>query len=250
MASTSQAHHPSYPDSCDHDEHDSRHCDKSPCGRYAPGNVFCNAPCPPGALCNTEKCDKRTEFYVQRWRCTWRKLDLKCCGPRGHKECAWTKAWSCSFDSVSRCEVLKRLCCRPPPRCPADCDECDCFVPEDAFFAKVWEIEYEPCPDHEVSPYEHGYSNEAHPVDCEGNPAGCACCGLNEILCPRWVKITCKSDIPASDPFAVPLPYYERPCKPPGCRRPPALCAGAGCRVGPSANRSPDFWLAPSLPFA
>lgn len=241
MASTIQASHNSPdPDSYDYDEHASKH------GGYLHGNVYCSAPYPPGALCNAESCEKCTEFYVQRWRCTWKKLNLD---PLG-QECAWTKVWSCSFDSVARAEVLKQLCCKSSQRCTADCDECACLVPEDVYFAKVWEIEYEQCSDHVLSSGEEGFLDDAHPVDSEGDPAGCACCGLKEVLCSRWVKITCKSDIPPAKPFEVQLPCYDWPCKPSGCRKQPALCAGVGCRVGSAAHRSPDFWLAPVLPFA
>ena len=249
MASTSQTPNDQVSQPEEFDEPTPGHPLRRHCCRYDPGNACCNAPCPPGALCNTEACSRRTEFYVQRWRCVWTRTPLDC-GSKCKPETAWTKAWTCSFDLISRAAVLKSMCCREPARCPVDCNECHCFVPQDAFFAKVWEIEYEQCPDHQLVEGDPGFLDECHPVDSEGNPAGDACCGLFEVLCPRWVKITCRSDIPPSDPFAVPLPYYERPSKPEGCRKPPALCAGVGCRVGTQANRSPDFWLAPVLPFS
>lgn len=227
---------------------------------YDPNNVCCNAPCPPGAMCNTECCDKQTEYYVQRWTCQWRQTPLRCDDDhssdnhhRRHPECAWTKAWTCRWERIERCDVLRALCCRPPRRCPdvqgggAYRGECECLVPEDAFFAKVYEIEYEECPPWNP---EVAASGDCIQEEHDHTPVNCACCGVYEVCCPRWVKITCKNDVPPEYPFAVPLPYYERPVSSSGCRRPRGPCAGAACRVGPSANRSPDFWLRPALPFA
>lgn len=226
---------------------------------YEPNNVCCNAPCPPGSFCNTDCCNKKTQFYVQRWRCVWKQCELACGGDSQHgppkckksTKCAWTKAWTCCFERVPRGKVLEAMCRRQPPRCPDPDGDCDCFVPEDAYFAQVWEIEYEPCvPDEAlVMPGEPGY-DPCLPQDAHGNPGGCACCGLYQVCVPRWVKINCKNEIPPEDPFAVPLPYYERPCAPRKCRRPPALCGGVSCGVAGNANRSPDFWLRPALPYA
>jgi len=221
---------------------------------FDPNNACCNAPCPPGSFCNTLCCKKKTKYYVQKWTCVWTKTPLDC-GKKVKVDCAWTKAWRCNFYEIQRCDVLKAFCCRKPPRCPTPgpcySGECDCFVPEDAYFAKVYEIEYEPCiPDDELlKPGDEGY-DECRPQNADGEPGGCACCGLFEVCVPRWVKIHCKSQIPPELPYEVPLPYYERPERPRRCGRGPPACAGSTCPVGPNANRSPDFWLSPALPYA
>ena len=239
---------------------------------FDPANGCCQAPCPPGALGNTKCCKKKTEYWVQRWTCFWHtERDLPCgkgCGrpcedqARGCRDeqpvrpgcdnrvpCAFTKKWRCNFYQVPRCEVLKRFACRPPARCPTpgDCyhGESECFVPEDTYFARVWEIDYECC-SNQVIPNEDCCIQQ----DSCLNPAGCACCGLYEVCHPRWVKITCKANLPPEFPYEQPLPYYERPAAREACGRAPALCAGSRCAVGPNANRSPDFWLSPVLPYA
>ncbi len=235
-----------------------RHCDHRCHGKegedcpYDPNNVCCNAPCPPGAFCNTPCCSKKTEFWVQRWTCLWAQHPLDCgrgTAPHGYdQQCAWTKAWRCRWECVSRAEVLKFYCCRKQPRCPEPNGDCDCFVPQDTYFAKVWEIEYEEC-DNKRRPLDRRMQPCIH-QDRHGDPAGCACCGLHEVCVPRWVKILCREDIPPEDPYAVPLPYYERPHPRPCGRGPPRACAGATCPVGPNANRSPDFWLTPAMVFS
>ena len=232
---------------------------------FRPDNACCNAPCPPGAFCNTECCTRKTEYYVQKWTCFWQKTEVACgdvccdvpCDdpcrkPTRVNKCAFTKAWRCSWLRIPRSEVLKAFCCRKPPRCPqpADCytGECDCFVPEDTYFAKVWEIDYvdccEPAQDQPLG------QDPCKPVDDCGDPAGCACCGVREVCNPRYVRIHCRSQIPPENPFEVPLPYYEREPRSGSCKLPPRACAGSTCPVGSNANRSPDFWLYPALPFA
>ena len=219
---------------------------------FDPSNACCNAPCPPGAFCSTKCCDRRTTFYVQKWTCVWTQTPLSCKDPQVvSNQCAWTKAWRCNFMPIERCDVLKAMCCRKPPRCPlpGDCysGECDCFVPEDTYFARVYEIEYVECSDPDPDNSGPCHQRDDTPSELGGpNPAGCACCGLTETCQPRWVRIHSKSQIPPEFPYEVPLPYYERPAE----RRPygkrPGACAGALCRVGPNANRSPDFWLNPA----
>lgn len=234
---------------------------------FDPDNACCNAPCPPGSLANTPCCTKKTKYYVQKWTCVWTKTPLNCgkaTGGGGGKqlttECAWTKAWRCNFFEIQRCDVLKAFCnnSRKPARCPTPgpcyTGESECWVPSDTYFAKVFEIEYEPCiPNDELlKPGDTGY-DECRPRNDEGEPGGCACCGLFEVCVPRWVKIHGKSQIPPELPYEVPLPYYERPERQQGGRARrggSAACAGSACSVGSNANRSPDFWLSPALPYA
>ena len=226
---------------------------------YDPNNVCCNSPCPPGAFCNTQCCDKKTEFWVQKWTCVWTQTPLQCgdgVAPAcSDAACAWTKAWRCRFLQVERCEVLKAFRCRQPARCPDSKNysgDSDCFVPSDTYFAKVWEIEYDECPERcsLLSPGAPGY-DPCKPQDIYGNPGGCACCGLYEVCAHRWVKIACKEQIPPAHPYEVPLPYYERPAAQRRCgARAPSACAGPTCSVGPNGSKSPDSWLSPSLPFA
>ena len=239
---------------------------------FDPDNACCNAPNPPGSFGSTLCCKKKTKYYVQKWTCVWTKTPLDCGSAkkdcRGHGkgnsksppkpikvDCAWTKAWRCNFFEIQRCDVLKALCCRRPARCPTPgpcyTGECDCFIPADTYFAKVFEIEYEPCiPDEDLLlPSDNGY-DACRPQNEHGEPGGCACCGLFEVCVPRWVKIHCKSQIPPELPYEVPLPYYERPERARRCGRGPPACAGSTCPVGPNANKSPDFWRSPVLPYA
>lgn len=234
---------------------------------FDPANACCQAPCPGGAFCNTKCCDRRTEFYVQKWTCVWQATKLKCYNPdETSTDCAWTKVWRCNWNRIERCDVLKGVCRRKPPRCPLpdDCysGESECFVPEDAYFAKVFEIEYVECTKKEVY---HDEDRPCHTYDAPGpysehamtndagggpNPAGCACCGLAETCAPRWVRIHCKEQIPPELPYEVPLPYYERPAARSACKGQAGACAGSLCRVGSSANKSPNFWLSPARIYA
>lgn len=229
---------------------------------FDPANACCNAPCPPGAFCNTKVRKEKTQFFVQKWTCVWTQTPLACQDPRlVSNQCAWTKAWRCNFLPIERCDVLKAFCCRKPPRCPQPEDdryssECDCFVPEDAYFAKVFEIEYVECSekllvsDAKVPPC-HLCDDTASEFGGP-NPAGCACCGLAETAMPRWVRIHCKAQIPPEFTYEVPLPYYERPAErsPSRCMKRPGACSGSLCKVDRNANKSPDFWRSPSLPYA
>jgi len=220
---------------------------------FDPSNACCNAPNPPGSFGNTQCCQKKTKYYVQKWTCVWTKTPLSC--GSSQTDCAWTKAWRCKFEEVLRCDVLKAFCGGRPATCPTPgpcySGECDCFVPAPVYFARVYEIEYEACaPDDELlQPGDPGY-DACRPQNKNGEPGGCACCGLFEVCVPRWVRIHCKAQIPPEYPYEVPLPYYERPV---GAKRSGGganACAGALCPVGPNANRSPDFWLSPAMPYA
>ena len=262
-------------------------------GIYNPANFCCNSPCPPGAFCNTECCNKQTEFWVQKWTCAWQLNKGGCGGPAGMNEnsfCGYTKVWKCGFYPTDRCSVLKG-CKRPKARCPCpemvlDCNgdpvhagECECFVPEDVYFAKVYTIEYHPCITEDPMTHPAGFIDIAHATDscvkeavlkdpdnfgCHDGeqdtpairvPAGreteaveCApCCGLYQICKPRWIRIFCKADIPPDFPYAEEPAYYERTA---ACCKPAPPCAGAACRVGPNASKSPNFWLEQSRIFA
>ena len=223
---------------------------------FNPANACCQAPCPGGAFCNTKCCTEKTQYWVQKWTCVWKKTVLECESPsQVSTECAWTKVWRCNFHQIERCDVLKALCCRKPARCPLpdDCyhGECDCFVPEDVYFAKVFEIEYVECvkpgfpdPKKPCHVYDVADPDHADPMLGGANPAGCACCGLTETCMPRWVRIHCKDQIPPEYPFEVPLPYYERPVERSCCKQPAGQCAGPSCRV--KTAKSPNFWLSPA----
>lgn len=214
---------------------------------FDPNNACCNAPCPPGAFCNACDCDRPTEFYVQRWTCVWQQTPLRCCeGGKGKgigridEPCAWTKAWRCNFHQICREDVLKFFRCAPPPRCPVPCGgESECFVPQDAYFAKVFEIGYEEC-DKQCYP-----PGECYPVRVGKNPCGadcvkvggCACCGLYQTCNERWVRIRCRADIPPLLPYEPPLPFYERPEFLLPRRRTRCQCV----TCAPAAARSPDL---------
>ena len=204
---------------------------------FDPNNQCCNAPCPPGAGCNTQSCAAATEFYRRRWVCQWSQTGLQCADPGQpdipNAACAWTKVWRCTFEQITRAEVLAAFCdWRQQPRCPApDGQDCNCFVPPDQFFAKVYEMSYEECP-----PTPAGVQLGCIAEDANGNPLGCACCGLFEKVQPRWVRITSKADIPAS--FAMPpagVAYYEPQSCTPGAR----TGQGTVCTVG--RGGSPDL---------
>jgi hypothetical protein len=193
---------------------------------FDPASAAAGAPCPPGGFCGAGACREKTQFYVQRWTCVWAQAP---------EQRAWTKAWRCSFLPVERREVLRALCRRPRPegRCGG---ERDCVVPEDAYFAKVFEVEYFECsellddaPSESTGAAWEG-STPAVAGDAaeksshaSGPPAGC--CGLAEAVVPRWVRIHCKSQIPPDFPCEAPLPYYERPAE--RRSRRPGTCAGA-----------------------
>lgn len=199
---------------------------------FDPKNACCNAPHPPGALPG-RCCDRRTRFYVQAWRCVWKQTDLEDCSCAGSDaKCAWVKAWRCNFREVSRRDVLKAVCSRRPARC-AEADECECYVPEDVYFARVWELDYESCADDLLQPGDPGY-DPCKPQDERGVPGGCACCGLTEVCCPRWLRIRCKADIP---PLYPREPSWD-------CEPEPRRCVGARCAV--THAKSPDFWRAPA----
>ena len=196
---------------------------------FDPANVCCNAPNPPGALGNTCICGKKTKYFRQTWTCVWTQTPLKC----AEDDCAWTKAWRCNFYEVDRCDVCRHFCKRGPARCPEKgacyTGECECTVPEDQFFAQVWDSTYEFCPkDGPVDPA------SCHERDAEGNPAGCACCGVFEKCKARLIKLNCKKDIPSKEESCS--------CCAPACRE--ANCQSTGCKVKTSA--SPNFWLTPA----
>lgn len=210
---------------------------------FDPSNTRCNAPCPPGAFCNTRACDQGTEYYVQRWTCLWKRTHLDC-SHEGERGCGYTKAWRCRFQRIQRCEVLKAFSGRPPPQCPEPNGDSECFVPKDAYFARVYEIEYVPC---SILKDELGDDKSDDKSDDD-----CGCCGLQQVLKWRFVKIDSKEDIPPARPLEPPKPWArakdgprdERAYRSSAAPR----CAGALCTVGPA--KSPDYWLAPVFPYA
>lgn len=218
---------------------------------FDPYNACCNAPCPPGAFCNDCDCDKPTEFYVQKWTCVWQQSPLYCCKGKGKgkpdEACAWTKAWRCNFHRICREDVLKVFRCGQAQRCPEPCGgESDCFVPQDTYFAKVYEIGYELC---DKYPWPEG---ECFPVREGRTPCGkclkvggCACCGLFKTCKERWVRIRCKAEIPPLLPYEPPLPFYERPDCEPKRRN---YCQCVTC--APAVARSPNLRGLSTQPFA
>ena len=205
---------------------------------FDPLNACCNAPCPPGAFCNTCECDLPTEFYVQKWTCVWKQSPLRCCkGKKVDEECAWTKAWRCNFHQICREDVLKMFRCAQPQRCPVPCGgESDCFVPSDTYFAKVYEVGYEECDKKKYRPgdcfpYRYGHTQCGKCLKV----GGCACCGLFQTCKERWVRIRCKAEIPPLLPYEPPLPFYERPgCQPK--RRNYCQCVTCAPAVAKSPN--------------
>jgi len=200
----------------------------APIEAFDPTNGCCNAPCPPGAGCNTVACTAQTKFYRRRWVCQWVKHEIKC-GVFDAEKCGYVLAWKCDWREIPRAEVLAAFCnWRQAPRCPSpQGGECDCFVPPDQFFAQVFEISYETC------------SKLPH-LTCEsldGIPKGCACCGVYETVKPRWVKINCKADIPAScaQPPA-PVTLYEPAPDACGVDCVKVTGQGVGCKTGPAAS--------------
>ncbi|NDD30541.1 MAG: hypothetical protein EB084_19960 [Proteobacteria bacterium] len=214
---------------------------------FRPNNARCNAPCPPGSFCNTRACSRKTEYFVQQWTCLWRQTHLKC-SEDAQRECAWGKVWRCHFKQIQRCEVLKAFP-RAAPRCPDEAGDSQCFVPRDTYFARVWEIDYEPC---DYDDLRHGERKDDS--DSSEGATGCACCGLAQVVAPRWVKITSRAQMPPDHAYEPPLPWAKGKDQPDererDARGPRPRCSGALCRVGPNANKSPDFWLAPVFPYA
>lgn len=225
-----------------------RHCLKHKQGPgiehpFDPLNACCNAPCPPGAFCNTCECDLPTEFYVQKWTCVWQQSPLSCCKGKGKsdEECAWTKAWRCNWHHIGREDVLKVFRCAQPQRCPVTCGgESECFVPQDTYFAKVLEIGYEECDKKKkwknpCLPYRFDAMGQKGLGGKFLKVGGCACCGLFQTCKERWVRIRSKADIPPLHPYAPPLPYYERPeCQPK--RRNYCQCVTCAPAVAKSPN--------------
>jgi hypothetical protein len=202
---------------------------------FHPDNMRCNAPCPPGAGCNTAACSQTTEYYVQKWTCLWKQTALDC-RDQAKPERGYTKAWRCRFQRIPRCDVLRAFAGRPQPRCPRKDGDDDCFVPEDAYFARVWEIEYAPCQDDPQDDQDDG------------------CCGVRQVLNWRFVKINSRADVPPQRPLEPSKPWAaqhraDHDDRDDGRRAPRSLrCAGALCKVGPA--KSPDYWLAPVFPYA
>ena len=173
------------------------------------------------------------------------------CEPARQKNCVWTKAWRCNWYCIPRHEVLKAWSCRPQARCPTrSCaGENDCFVPDDQYFAEVYEIGYELCsPDQKCPqkddattglpiPWETADWQNCDGTDDNGNPQGCACCGVYETCKSKIVKINSKADIPSEYPYATPLPYYERPC----AERKNRICQTKNCGVGSAGAKSPNL---------
>ncbi len=116
--------------------------------------------------------------------------------------------------------------------------ESECFVPQDTYFAKVFEIGYEECdkktkyPRGECFPYRYGRTPCGECLQV----GGCACCGLFQTCSERWVRIRCRAEIPPLHPYELPLPFYERPhCEPK--RRLHCQCV----TCAPAVARSPDL---------
>ena len=235
------------------------HAEDNPEGPFDYRLQCCGAPNPPGALGTTECCGAQTQFYRQRWYCTWKQVAIDCSSHteedehespewnRFQKNCGYQKVWRCAFEEIPRCEVLKNFCDRCPPACPnPKGQECECWVPGDQFFAKIYEIEYKECPD--FPPDYPTPPNCNLPVDADGNllrdPQGCACCGVYQVCKARIVRIRCKAEIPADFPYdQAPLQYYRPPAHKP---RVGHHCQTATCRA--KSTRSPD--LAYTLPFS
>ena len=226
-------------------------------------NPNCQAPCPPGGFCNTECCSRRTEFWVQKWTCLWTRTELQCGrGDAPSDLCAWTKAWRCRFLQIERGDVLAFFPSRPHARCPlpaADYSgENECFVPEDAYFAKVYEIEYQSCGEEQHSPpgtTTRGHDDQGSRCSRSGSsdvgtPTDCACCGLYETCRPRWLRIYSRAQIPPLYPYAVPPPFYdsraEEPLRRQWCAPKSPACSGGMDRIG---SGSAAFCRAPPLPF-
>ena len=210
---------------------------------YSPENFCCNAPNPPGALGNTDCCEKETLYFRQRWYCTWHKTAISCCGrqsdnapidpvPPALEDCAWTKVWRCGFEKIKREEVLKCFCKGQPPACPHPTGgECECWVPGDQFFAQIFETEYTLC-----KAYDPKLNNQCPP--CAGPSQSpdavadsCACCGVYEKCVPKIVRIRSRKEIPplyphrpAAYPVHDPPPHKPKPqCQTPTCRLGPAM---------------------------
>ena len=188
---------------------------------FPSGQAKCQAPCPPGAFCNTECCDKRTEFWRQRWVCTWQQTPLNCSPDDANANanmdnnmdnnmdeekdccpvetmCAYTQTWRCVWEKVDRhTAVMGIKMAQPQKNSMTDCMGCSlgnnarseaCVVPNDQYFAKVWEISYVPC---------------ATTSDSTMTPAemDCACCGVKQQCSSRFVRLGKLSDIPSDLPY-------------------------------------------------
>lgn len=223
-------------------------------------NQCCNAPCPPGALCNNKSCGMKTKFWRQHWTCFWQKTPTKCVNPpaagqpadgmmdeNGYPQAAYQKLWRCNFQRVERCDVLRAFSCRPGPRCPCpdamDNGESECWVPHDQYFAEIFEVGYEKCLKKDDF---LGECEDCEAVDEHHRIPACsgACCGVQEVVESHIQKIDCKEQIPPDFPFAPPLPYYQRPT----ARA--RVCADLTCGVRANGAKSPNFWLDQARVFA
>ena len=213
------------------------------------------APNPPGALGTTPCCNRPTEYFRQRWYCVWAPVAvpdqvnevLDGAPPHGQsQQCGYHKVWRCAWEPVlHRCEVVAAMrAARRPPCCPAtgagDAKQTDCWIPNDQYFAKIWDVEYEEC-----DPW-----TDRDVPDCtiDGEdpekPSGCACCGVYPKLVHRIVRIRSKADIPPTFPACAATACDILPASKPVPWK--ISCQGAMCR--PGRAKSPN--LAYTYPFA
>ena len=156
-----------------------------------PANPRCGTPYPPGTIPQPPWRQPPSEIWRQRWSSVWSLLPRDCggCEP---DSCTYTKSYKATFLPVERHEALEFLTTYTPPCGPRDDRECE--VPEDSYWVKYWEVQYEEC-----------LASDAP----EDDPtAGCACVGLRQVYRHQWKPLLRRSDLP-------PAPHEEpAPCRP------------------------------------
>ena len=243
--------------------------DEIKCGDQFPGflpdNYECNAPNPPGALGNTDKCYKFPEYWKLYYYSYFKRVDeeggktmaARCGGGKGcellNNTAHFEKVWTWGWERVSRKDVVQALRQGPPariwgqpraPRWPSACPNpvgqsspCgapvlqNAWIPADRFFAKTWEVTYKAIDEMDAEEIKNIFPNGR----------GQDCGPMFEQVGSRWIPINTIDDLPPLDSEYQPC-SCECNC---GSSKRARTCQGSYCLA--SSTKYPDF--SRTLPF-